>query len=141
MVNPANLDAASLRVLVVDDQSTMRSIVRRLLDQIGIRDIDEAEDGAEALEHLQDPEHSPPDLVICDLHMDKLDGMELLNLIRRGEGQVDKTIPFIILTGDSTKLVHEVARQLGATRVLTKPVTATDLWGHIQAAVGYAVGV
>ena len=63
----------SIRVLVVDDQRTMRQIIRRLLSQIGVRDVDDAEDGEQALKKLRSPTADKPDIVICDLHMEKMD--------------------------------------------------------------------
>ena len=62
--------ATSISVLVIDDQRTMRQIVRRLLGQIGIQDVADAEDGAVALEILHRPLATGPDLIICDLHME-----------------------------------------------------------------------
>ncbi len=68
--------ATSIRVLVIDDHRTMRQIVRRLLGQIGIHDVEDAEDGAAALKILHSPQAKQPDLIICDLHMEKMDGMD-----------------------------------------------------------------
>ncbi len=83
---------SSIRVLVVDDQRTMRQIVRRLLSQIGVRDVDDAEDGEVALEKLRSPTADKPDIVICDLHMDKMDGMDFCNHVRRDRNDVIRAI-------------------------------------------------
>ena len=127
--------AGQVRVLVVDGQRGMRSILRQLLAQIGIEDVIEAGNGEEALEIIDRPETVGPDVIICDLHLDKLDGMELCNMFRRDK---DRIMPIIIVTGESDEFVHEVARQVGAVEVLTKPVSAPDLLVQIQTAVGYA---
>ena len=71
-----------LRALIVDDQRTMRSIVRALLSQLGITDVVEAADGAEALALIEAPGEAPPDFVICDLHMKDGDGMAFCNTSR-----------------------------------------------------------
>ena len=72
-------DASSIRVLVVDDQRTMRDIFRRLLSQIGVDDVNNAADGEQALEKLHNPTADKPDIVICNLHMEKMDGMDFCN--------------------------------------------------------------
>lgn len=127
---------SSIRVLVVDDQRTMREIVRRLLGQIGIRNVEAAEDGEEALEKLHDASLAKPDIVICDLHMEKMDGMDFCNKVRRDKDNAIRDIPVIILTGEQDTFVHEVTTQVGATNVMVKPVTADDLKVQIETAVG-----
>jgi CheY-like chemotaxis protein len=131
----SEIQAGDISVLVIDDQRTMRSIVRQLLTQVGIHDIQEAPNGEEAMELLDQPGNEGPDIIICDLHMDKMDGMEFCNQVRRDK---DRVIPVIILTGDSDELLHEVARQVGAVEVLTKPISAPKLQEHIQIAIGFA---
>lgn len=128
-----------IRVLIIDDQKTMRSIVRQLLDQIGTRNVIEAENGQEALDllaHMNAEE--TPDVIICDLHMDKLDGMEFVNTLRRSKHRVLKEIPVLILTGDTDRMVHEVTRQVGAARIMIKPISSQDLLSEINTAIGFA---
>ncbi len=132
-------ETSSIRVLVVDDQRTMREIIRRLLGQIGIHDVDDAEDGEEALEKLHDATTDKPDIVICDLHMEKMDGMDFCNHVRRDKSDTIRAIPVIILTGEQDTFVHDVTKQVGATTVLVKPVSAEDLKAQIQAAVGFTI--
>ena len=129
----------SIRVLVVDDQRTMREIIRRLLGQIGVHDVDDAADGEQALEKLHHPTADKPDIVICDLHMEKMDGMDFCNHMRRDKNDAIRAIPVIILTGEQDTFVHDVTKQVGAATVLVKPVSAEDLKTHIQAAVGFAI--
>ena len=131
----AKFKAGEVRVLVIDGQRGMRLILRQLLAQIGIEDVIEAADGEEAIEVLDRPDSQKPDVIICDLRLDKLDGMELCNMFRRDKNRVT---PVIILTGDSDEFLHEVARQVGAVEVLTKPVSAPELQEHIQTAIGFA---
>ena len=128
----------SLRALIVDDQRTMRSIVRTLLSQIGITDVVEAADGTEAIEIIEMPGETVPDFVICDLHMKDGDGMSFCNKLRRHKNNDLAQIPVLILTGDSDGLLHEVALQIGAARVLTKPISAPDLGREISRVVGFA---
>ena len=130
----SEFQASDIGVLVIDDQRAMRSIVRQLLSQIGIHDIQEARNGEEALKFLNQPSNEDPDVIICDLYMDKMDGLEFCNQVRRAKEHV---IPIIIVTGESDEFVHEVARQVGAVAVLTKPVSAPDLLAKIQTAIGF----
>ncbi len=128
---------SELRVMVVDDQRTMRTIVKKLLEQIHIVEVTEAENGLEALEIIQNPSNPPPDLVICDLHMDKMDGLEFANLVRRNKVPKLAGIPILMLTGDKDTFMHEVSAQAGATKVLTKPISAPDLRTEIAAVIGF----
>ncbi len=131
--------ATSIRVLVIDDYRTMRQIVRRLLGQIGVQDVAGAEDGEAALERLHSPQAKEPDLIICDLHMDKMDGMDFCSKLRLVKNEVLRAIPVIILTGEQDIFVHDVTRQVGATMVLVKPISAGDLKAQIEAAVGFSI--
>ncbi len=117
----------------------MRLIVRQLLGQSGIHDVIEADNGFSAIDlltHLNGA--APPDVIICDLHMDKMDGMEFLNHVRRGKAHVDVHTPILILTGEPDKLVLDVTAQVGATAILKKPITAVDLSIEIERAIGFA---
>ena len=130
----AKFKAGDIRVLVIDRQRGMRAILRQLLAQIGIEDVIEARNGEEALELIDRPETMEPDVIICDLHLDKLDGLELCNMFRLDK---ERVTPIIIVTGESDEFLHEVARQVGAVEVLTKPVSAPDLLVQIQTAIGF----
>lgn len=134
----SNQAAQSLRVMIVDDQKAMRSIIRNLLSQHDINQISEAADGLDALEKLMDRRQPNPDVIICDLHMDKMDGMEFCNKVRLSKIEAIKTIPVLILTGERDELSLEVAKQVGATAVLGKPISAPDLCQHIENAVGFS---
>ena len=128
-----------LHILVIDDQRSMRSIMRELLHQIGVRDIATASDGEKGLEYLRRPMEDFPDLIICDLHMENMDGMEFCNAVRRDQALRNHHVPIIILTGDRDKLLHEVAQQVGAVSVVTKPITAEELKVVICEQVGFAL--
>ena len=130
---------ANIKVLVVDDQATMRRIIRRSLRKIGITDVQQAENGAAALDWLNFPNNPSPDIIICDLYMDTMDGLEFANLIRRGKGGPAKSIPILLLTGENDKLLLEVAQQVGVTQVLQKPISPQDLGVAIAHALGYQI--
>ncbi len=85
-----------MRVHIVDDYSTMLRILRNLLRQINITDVDESNSGDLALERIK---ASPPDLIISDWNMEPMTGLELLRHVRSDEKL--KRIPFIMVTAES----------------------------------------
>jgi two-component system, chemotaxis family, chemotaxis protein CheY len=123
--------AAQIRVMVVDDQMTMRSLVRTGLQQLGFVDITEAPDGEEALRQIL---ARPVHLVISDFNMPKLDGMGLLRALR-SHGPTAKTA-FIMLTGRADKELVQKAVQLGVNNYLVKPFTVQTLKDKIEAVFG-----
>ena len=126
-----------LRILIVDDQRSMRGILRRLLNDIGVRDIIEDSSGEDALEKIQTANEKAPDLVICDLYMEHVDGLEFCNLVRRQKVEKPAGTPIIILTGERDKMMVDVAKQAGATTVLSKPISAPELKTGISTAIGF----
>ena len=131
----------SLRIMIIDDQDSMRSIIRQLLWQVGISDVIEARDGGAALKLLTKPRFKMPDVIICDLYMKGVDGLEFCNLLRRGKEIPDNQIPILMLTGETDDFVLDVVRQVGAAEIVQKPVSAEDLFRHIQDIIGYEVAV
>ena len=91
--------ASSIKILIVDDHQTMRSLVRNGLHQLGFIDLIEAADGEQALKSMISS--TPPKLIISDFNMPKLDGLGLLRSIRAYEPL--KTTAFIMLTGQADK--------------------------------------
>lgn len=128
----------NLRGLVIDDQRSMRSIVKNLLRKVGIEEVAEAENGKVALAYLRDPDTVFPDFIICDLHMDQMDGMQFCNVVRSNKNLCNHHVPILILTGDPDPMLHEVSRQVGAISVLGKPISAGDLGKEIEKALGFA---
>lgn len=106
------------RILVVDDFSTMRRIVRGILKRLGYRDIDEAEDGQSALKMLK---QVPYQLVICDWNMPVMTGLDLLKAVRADEEL--KSIPFLMVTAEAKKENILAAIQAGVSNYVVKPFT------------------
>lgn len=127
-----------INVMIIDDQRTMRSIIRQLLHKSHIDNVTEAENGEHALKIMAEPDFVIPDVILCDLHMDKMDGMDFTQHIRRGKNPAISEIPILILTGDSDNLLHDVTQQVGATKILLKPISAGDLLIEIQQAIGFS---
>ncbi|AOM39485.1 chemotaxis response regulator CheY [Xenorhabdus hominickii] len=111
-----------LRFLVVDDFSTMRRIVRNLLKELGFNNVDEAQDGAEALTKLRTAEF---DFVISDWNMPNIDGLELLKMIRSEEKLA--ALPVLMVTAEAKKENIIAAAQAGASGYVVKPFTAAIL--------------
>jgi len=124
--------ASAIKVLVVDDQQTMRSLVRTGLQQLGFSDITEAPDGEDGLRAMLTP--APPKLVISDFNMPKLDGLGLLRAIRAHEPI--KSTAFIMLTGRADTDLVKRAAQFGANNYLVKPFTIGTLKDKIEAVFG-----
>ena len=116
------IDPSQLRILVVDDFSTMRRIVRQLLKELGFNNIEEAEDGAMALSKLQ---NEPFDFVVSDWNMPNMPGIDLLRAIRADEKL--KHLPVLMITAEARKENIIEAAQAGASGYIVKPFTAATL--------------
>ena len=123
--------ASTISVLVVDDQLTMRALIRNALQQIGFKDIREAPDGEEALTTLL---AKPANLVLSDFNMPNLDGLGLLRAIR-AHPPTSKTA-FIMLTGRADRELVQRAVQFGVNNYLVKPFTVAQLKGKLEAFFG-----
>lgn len=120
-------DNSALRVLVVDDEQLMRAHVRNLLHKMGITDLIEADSGRSALDILMNVEQPFPDLIITDLHMDGMDGIEFCNTVRRTEMLQNVGVPIIMLTAEDDPFLHDVSSQVGALSVALKPIDLDQL--------------
>ena len=131
-----------LKAMIVDDHSTMRSILRQYLKKMGILEIVEASNGVEAIKSLHNLQNKncTLDFIICDLHMEHMDGMEFVKKVRKSETIKNKDIPIMILTGDSEDLLREVSLQVGATKVLHKPISVEELAAEVKQVVGFCDG-
>jgi two-component system chemotaxis response regulator CheY len=112
----------SKKVLIVDDFSTMRRILKNILKQIGFTNISEADDGTTAWEELQ---KNSFDLIICDWNMPKMSGIELLKKVRADDTYKD--IPFLMVTAEAQKQNVIEAVQAGVSNYVVKPFTAESI--------------
>ncbi|MBI5938120.1 MAG: chemotaxis response regulator CheY [Betaproteobacteria bacterium] len=113
----------NLKFLVVDDFSTMRRIVRNLLKELGFTNVDEAEDGAVALQKLKNV--GTFQFVVSDWNMPNMTGIELLKAIRADESL--KHLPVLMITAEAKKENIVEAAQSGASGYIVKPFTAAVL--------------
>ena len=116
-----------LKFLVVDDFSTMRRIVRNLLKELGYTNVDEAEDGAIALQKLNSGSF---DFVVTDWNMPNMDGLTLLQTIRRTPQL--KHLPVLMITAEAKKENIIAAAQAGESGYVVKPFTAVTLAEKLQ---------
>lgn len=111
-----------MKFLVVDDFSTMRRIVRNLLKELGFTNVDEAEDGAVALQKLNSAQF---DFVVTDWNMPNMDGLTLLQTIRQTPHL--RHLPVLMVTAEAKKENIIAAAQAGASGYIVKPFTAATM--------------
>jgi two-component system chemotaxis response regulator CheY len=116
---PADLN---MKILVVDDMSTMRRIVKNIVKQLGFVNAEEAENGEEALKKLRAESFG---FVISDWNMPVMTGIELLRAVRADDTL--KTIPFLMVTAEAQKENLVEAIQAGVSNYIVKPFTAEVL--------------
>ena len=123
--------AMTFKVLVVDDQLTMREVTRLALQEMGVRQIIDAENGDDAFKKATT---QPLDMIISDFNMP---GMDVLGLLRavRGHPAVRK-LPFILVTGRGDNALVVSAAQAGVNNYIVKPFTAEMLREKVEAVVG-----
>jgi len=112
------------RIVIADDSSTARMFIRRCLEIVGLRDqtFVEATNGREALDLLKE---APTDLLVTDLNMPQMDGETLLKWIRANP-KLSST-PVVVITSAGNPAKEARLLELGALRVINKPVTPTVL--------------
>jgi two-component system, chemotaxis family, chemotaxis protein CheY len=118
----------SMPVLVVDDYSTMVRIIRNLLKQLGFADVDDARDGASALEKMHARRYG---LVISDWNMEPMTGYDLLRQVRSDPSLGD--VPFIMVTAESKTENVIAAKKAGVNNYIVKPFNAQTLKSKIEA--------
>ncbi|MFP5238771.1 MAG: chemotaxis response regulator CheY [Acidobacteriota bacterium] len=116
-----------MRVLVVDDFSTMRRIIKNILRQLGFTNIIEADDGTTAWEILN---KDRIDFVISDWNMPKMPGIELLRKVRASEEFA--TMPFLMVTAEAQQENIIEAVQAKVSNYIVKPFTAETLGQKIE---------
>jgi two-component system chemotaxis response regulator CheY len=121
----------NLKVLIVDDQQSMRGLTRHCLREIGVAQVTDAKSGEEALKILGDTNF---DLIISDWNMDGISGLELLTKIRGNP--VIKKLPFIMATGQRDKDQVKQAIDAGVNNYIVKPFSVADLRKRVAAVLG-----
>jgi len=112
----------NMRILVVDDMSTMRRIVKNILKQLGFSNMEEAENGQEGLQKLRSETYG---FVVSDWNMPVMTGIDMLRAIRADEKL--KHIPVLMVTAEAQKENLVEAIQAGVSNYIVKPFTAETM--------------
>ncbi|MFA5593397.1 MAG: response regulator [Micavibrio sp.] len=121
----------ALRVLVVDDHKTMIRIIKNLLMQINITNVEEAYDGQDALRKLTQEKY---DMVLSDWNMLPMTGLELLRCVRNDPTYGHQRVPFVMITAEAKPENVMEARQAGVDNYIVKPFNAETLESKIKTA-------
>ena len=117
----------NMKILVVDDFSTMRRIVKNLLRDLGFTNTEEADDGLTALPKLQNGDF---DFLVTDWNMPGMTGIDLLKAVRADEKL--RTLPVLMVTAEAKKEQIVMAAQAGVNGYVVKPFTASVLKEKIE---------
>jgi two-component system chemotaxis response regulator CheY len=125
-------DLSGLKLLVVDDIAAIRALLRGLLRSAGIKQIADARDGPSALSLLRAESF---DLVITDLAMRPMDGIELTRRLRQPGSTANPFIPVLMVSGHTEARLVKQAQEAGVTYFLAKPLTLKGLQSRLKAII------
>lgn len=125
------LNLADLRILIVDDDQFMREMIKQIIHSFGVDAIEMADAGESGLDLVAS---FKPDVMLCDVEMSPMSGIELLRRVRRHADAKLRETAVIMLTGHAEMRVVDQARQLRANGYLVKPVSPSQLNARLGAA-------
>ncbi|NQV83862.1 MAG: response regulator [Rhodospirillales bacterium] len=125
----AGYDIQNLEILIVDDDSNMRHLLRNILNSLGVKSIEAA--GTAELGYAK-LEEFKADICICDLRMEPLDGIEFTRMVRTKEDSPNCYLPIIMLTGHAEMAAVVKARDAGVHEFMSKPVSPEKLYAKIH---------
>ncbi len=120
---------AKLSVLVVEDETHTRSVIKTMLRRMEIRIIEEAANGRDGLLKVVSDR---PHIVLCDIHMQPINGLEFLQTLRKMEDPGVRDTPVIFLTADANRDSVVVAKANAANGYLVKPISLSALKSRID---------
>lgn len=123
---------SDLKVLVVEDNQFMRTLLVDALNAMGVGSVNAANSGKRALGLMI---NNSFDLVITDLEMENGNGIDLVQAIRKGRDIEDPLMPIIVLSANTTRSMITSSRDAGTTEFLAKPVSAKALYRRISAII------
>lgn len=115
----------SVNVMVLDDNRHMRQLVESILHALGVKNVVQAGDAAQAFKELQ---HFNADVIIVDWHMEPLDGLDFVRLVRTAKDSPNPYVPIIMLSGYTEYRRVVEARDAGINEFLAKPISAKSLY-------------
>ena len=122
----------NINVLVLDDNRHMRGLIESILHSLGVKHVCQAGDAAQAFEELQ---HFNADVIIVDWHMEPLDGLDFVRLVRTAQDSPNPYVPIIMLSGYTELRRVTEARDAGVNEFLAKPISAKALYQRFQAII------
>lgn len=122
-----------LRVLLVEDQPYMRQIIRQTLERLGVQNVYEAEDGGEALKMTV---RLRPDIVLCDVHMEPMSGVDYLAKLRVFKNDEIANTPVVFLTADAGEATVMQGKKHRVNGYIVKPTSAGKLIENINRLLG-----
>ena len=121
----------NIPILIVDDYKTMLRIIRNLLRQLEFQNVEEASDGASALQALDQQDFA---LIISDWNLEPMTGLQLLREVRKSPRL--KHIPFIMITAESKTENVVAAKEAGVSNYIVKPFNAETLKAKLSSVLG-----
>ena len=121
-----------LHFLIIDDNASMRAIIRNILKELKVESIREAQDGGEALNLLKEIQF---DMIISDWNMKPMNGLQFVRSIRLSKDNPNRYVPVIMVTAYTELGQVVTARDAGITEFLAKPVSARSLFSRIKAVI------
>ena len=115
----------NVNVMVIDDSKHMSSLINEILSALGIRNVVTVGDAARAFKELK---HFNADVIIVDWHMQPLDGIDFVKLVRTAKDSSNPYVPIIMLSGYTEYLRVVEARDAGVNEFLAKPISAKALY-------------
>lgn len=122
----------NMSILIVDDHKTMLRIIKNLLAQLGLDNVDEASDGQDALQKLIRKKY---DLVLSDWNMMPMTGLEFLHLVRKEPSYLHQNVPFVMITAEARIENVMEAKKAGVDDYIVKPFNAETLETKILSAI------
>ena len=118
---------SDIKILVVDDMTTMRKIIKNMLSQIGFTNITEADDGAVAWPMIQNgiTNGTPYEFIVSDWNMPQMSGLDLLKNVRATPGL--EKLPFLMITAEAEQGNVVIAVKAGVSNFIVKPFSAAVL--------------
>lgn len=126
------MNLGKLHVLIADDLSGARRILRDMLTSLGVGRVTEAESGREAMKRLR---LTPPDILFTDWEMQPMDGIELIRMLRLAPDSPNPFLPIVLITAHSAEERVAAGRDAGATEVLAKPITPWSVVSRLTAII------
>ncbi|MHA6288295.1 response regulator [Maricaulis sp. CAU 1757] len=126
------VDLSRVKLLIVDDNGYMLTILRTILHGFGIKQIFESKDPADAFDMVRS---DAVDIIITDFQMDILDGLDFVRLVRTADDSPNPLVPIIMLSAYSEKSKVMQARDAGVTEFCCKPITAKEMFAKIAAVI------